>query len=207
MAAGQCASAVLHELERSANGTLLVHFHSKIDPKARAAFLERLRDRQIGEIDPREGGEETAHAVVIALADELFGTADEAGALGEAVHTGRPVCIIDLPRRHERRPMGRAIASLLHLLAGGGVSYRGTPYQQHFVSRHLDERMVRGQYDPPYDLSALHRSLVARGLARLVGETTAIAKPQPLQELHRAATRIWTMMRERKEIVQQVAGR
>lgn len=97
----------------------------------------------------------------LAVADEILVTGDSASMIADAVATGRPVEIIDLPRRLPGR-LSTAIAGYAARLRG--KTYRGTPRQQGPLQRFLDSLTDRGFITPPRDLGKLHRMLALQGM-------------------------------------------
>lgn len=97
----------------------------------------------------------------LAVADEILVTGDSASMIADALATGRPVEIFDLPRRHPGR-LSAAIAGYAVRLRG--TTYRGTPRQQGPLQRLFDSLVDRGLITPPRNLEKLHRLLALQGL-------------------------------------------
>ncbi len=193
---GEAASA---EVKRR-GGSLLLGVGGGVPPVAVAALRGSLtctwRELEAGtmaDLERRHG--------VLASADACIVTAGDPQLLAEACLAGRPVALFDLPKWYDSWVVVRPTLRVLNLLAGGGKSYRGTPLQQHVLSRMLDEAIARGLITRPADLGLLHDGLVARGLATMLGEAREVAKPKPLDDLATVVERIRRMMNEARSPV------
>ncbi|MDX6748632.1 ELM1/GtrOC1 family putative glycosyltransferase [Geminicoccaceae bacterium 1502E] len=176
-------------------GSVLLLTRPKTPAAAREALIAALAvPHHAVQAAPGEGDD--AQAAFLALAAEVVATGDEVDALAEACLAGKPVRYVELGRWYDRLPLARPVLGALTLLAGGGVSYRGTPHQQHAVSRLMDHLTTRGLLTLPRDLGAFHRGLRARGLARPLGEEAAPASPKALDGLELAAERVRRLMAE-----------
>ena len=138
---------------------------------------------------------------VLASVDATIVAAGDPQLLAEACLAGHPVSLFDLPKWYDSLVVVRPALRVLNLLVGGGKSYRGTPLQQHVLSRMLDEAIAKGLVTRPADLGLLHDGLVARGLATMLGKGHEMAKPKPLDDLPTVVERIRRMMTETRRSV------
>jgi hypothetical protein len=132
----------------------------------------------------------------LAAADAVIVAAGDPQLLAEACLTGRPVSLFEPPRWYDAWIVARPLLRLLSLLAGGGKSYRGTPLQQHALSRLIDELTARGWVARPPDPTLLHEALIGRGLVSRLGHGREVASPKPLDDLPTVVERIRWLMAE-----------
>lgn len=113
----------------------------------------------------------------LAQADVLVVTGDSESMLAEAVGTGAPVYIVPVPAK-PAGPWQRFCAWVARRGNTRPENYRGTARPQQGLE-YLCARMIdRGFVLPPRDLDALHRNLVALGLARMFdGDVTPFERP------------------------------
>lgn len=123
----------------------------------------------------------------LAVADEILVTGDSASMIADAAATGRPVEIIDLPRRLPGR-LSTAIAGYAARLRG--KTYRGTPRQQGPLQRFLDSLIDRGFITPPRDLGKLHRMLALQGMVATGSGQNAAVSDVCGDELANTAARV-----------------
>jgi mitochondrial fission protein ELM1 len=170
-----------------------------LGPRVSASAAESLRQAvgpRAQELDRAVWTDYERRRAHLAAADEIIVTPGDAQLLAEACLTGRPVSLFELPKWHDRFAGVRPVMRVLSLLSGGGVTYRGTPHQQHVLSRFLDEMTTKGLFARPTDLGLLHRSLIARGLVTAIGQPEGVASPKPLDDLRVAAERVRRLMSE-----------
>lgn len=170
-----------------------------IDPRLPAAAADALRAALGGPHRVLAGRGPEAIAALAAAADRMVLPGGDPAALAEACLTGKPVVLMELPRRGGGLPLVGPVATAVAKLASGGT-YRGTPLQQHFPGRILDWLTTRGLAQRPRDLDALHRSLEARGLLTRAGARGGpVARPRPLDDLARSVERVRGLLREAPE--------
>ncbi len=118
-------------------------------------------------------GNANPYPAYLALADGFLVSADSGSMLAETVATGRPVWIVDLPRRYDgaANPLGwwvRALRGYRDV-----TSRRGAPRQQNALDRGFDRLVELGLFTPPRDMSRYHEALLRRGLAAPLGAPMA----------------------------------
>ncbi|HEY7687239.1 MAG TPA: ELM1/GtrOC1 family putative glycosyltransferase [Dongiaceae bacterium] len=133
---------------------------------------------------------ENPYAAILGLADQFIVTGESASMLAEACGTGRPVAIFDLPRRPGPVTWMNDALERLAFGHGGRASYRGTPQQQDWLARTYDRLVERGLFMPLRDFRAYQETLIARGWAHRLGESTPSLPRQPQQDLERTVARI-----------------
>ena len=178
-------------------GGLVVWIEPGTGEAARRALLERLGDVPVLS-DHDLAGEAGAREALVRAADRAFLLGDDVDLLAAACAAAKPVDLFEPPQRVERLPGGRAGRHLLALALGGGTSYRGTPMQQHGLSRLLDRAVVKGLVRPVRDLRLLHRALAARGLLVRLDDERVVATRRPLNDLDRVVERVRRLMREER---------
>ncbi|MCB1883705.1 MAG: mitochondrial fission ELM1 family protein [Geminicoccaceae bacterium] len=189
---GQLAAARLDDL----GGSLAVWFEPDTPDAVRAALQEGVgREAPVLSDDPSAAGEGAREALVRA-ADRCLLMGDDVDLLAAACAAGKPVDLFEPPERLDRYPLARPIRRLLGLMVGGGTSYRGTPLQQHAVSRLLDRLLTRGWLRLPRDLKRLHRALAARGLVTRLDDGRVIATKRPLNDVDLVVERVRRLMQE-----------
>jgi hypothetical protein len=186
---------VAAEALRERGGSLLVGLGERVEPRAAEALRgaigggwHELDALTMRELDSRRG--------VLAAVDAAIVTAGDPQLLAEACLAGKPVALFDLPRWYDSWVVVRPMLRLLNLAAGGGKSYRGTPLQQHALSRLLDTLIARGLLRRPTELGLLHDGLVARGLVTVLGGRGDVATPKPLDDLRITVERVRRLMTE-----------
>jgi mitochondrial fission protein ELM1 len=182
---GHDASAMV----AAAGGSLLVTTSARTDSRAGEALFAAVTcpchlyrwDRT---------ARDNPYLAYLALADSLIVTGDSASMIAEACDTGKPVALVDLPRR-DNLP-ARLVNALERYLQRqeSQLSYRGTPKQQGWLARLHDRLIEWGVFSPPRELTELHRVLIARGLAHRFGEAPSRTPMAPLEDMERALTRV-----------------
>ena len=178
-------------------GGLVVWIEPDTGEAARRALLERLGPVPVMS-DHDLAGEAGAREALVRAADRAMLLGDDVDLLAAACAAAKPVDLFEPPQRVERLPGGRAGRHLLALALGGGTSYRGTPMQQHGLSRLLDRAVVKGLVRPVRDLRLLHRALAARGLLVRLDDERVVATRRPLNDLDRVVERVRRLMREER---------
>jgi hypothetical protein len=108
------------------------------------------------------------HLGFLALADRFIVTGDSASMIAEAVATGRPVSIFEVPIRRRSRWMTR-------------------PCDANGAGARLRSRLaVKGLWIPARDMRAFHRNLVRRGYVQAPGSADERFTPSPPDDLERA---------------------
>lgn len=138
-----------------------------------------------------------AVADVLERADAFIMTGDDLDLVARAGTTGKPLALVELPLWYDKYKVVRPALGMLKKLSGGGMTYRGTPHQQHMVGRFLDRMTVGGWRRPGVEGRALQRALVARGLATTLGRPP-VSSVRPLDDLDRVVRRIRRLMSERR---------
>lgn len=179
----------------AAGGSVLLAVAPRTPLAARAAFEARVG---VPVHAVTLSAESDAHAAFLALADQIVVTGDDYVTLAEAASLEKPVAYLPLRHWWDRLPGGRQLVEVGKLVAGGGTSYRGTPHQQHFLSRGLDALTVAGLRTPSRDIAALQRSLLARGLVGRLDHDEVVSSPKPLDDLDLAAERVMGLLSERR---------
>jgi hypothetical protein len=142
---------------------------------------------------------ETSLDDAMAEASHVYTHGDDAMVLTRACASGRTVMLVPLPYWYDGIPGAKAVLSVLTLLIGGGTSYRGTPHQQHFLGRLVDQLIAGGWLRLPRDPARLHRALIGRGLLQPVDAEEVMASPHPLDDRARvmeAIERVLTRLPE-----------
>lgn len=105
----------------------------------------------------------SAYPAVLALSDAFVVTGDSASMLAEATATGKPVQMVEPPRRDEdrRNPLVSALNRLRHRTGD-----RGTPRQQAGLDRALTRLVARGWLKPSREMRAYTASLERHGLVQ-----------------------------------------
>jgi mitochondrial fission protein ELM1 len=168
-------------------------------PRAKPAAVDQLRQilgSALQELDPALWTQYERRRALLNAADDLILTPGDPQLLAEACLTGHPVSLFGLPKWYDGWIGVKPVLQVLSLLSGGGVTYRGTPHQQHFLSRFLDEMTTKGLFARPTDLALLHRSLISRGLVTPLGQRDEVATPKPLDDLHLVVERVRRLMTE-----------
>jgi uncharacterized protein len=170
---GQDASAMV----AAAGGSLLVTTSARTDSRAGEALFAAVTcpchlyrwDRT---------ARDNPYLAYLALADSLIVTGDSASMIAEACDTGKPVALVDLPRR-DNLP-ARLVNALERYLQRqeSQLSYRGTPKQQGWLARLHDRLIEWGVFSPP------------RGLVHRFGEAPSRTPMAPLEDMERALARV-----------------
>ena len=127
---------------------------------------------------------------LIAEVDRAILTGDRPELIAAFCLVGKPVDLFELRKWYDAIPGARLVASFLTLVTGGGTSYRGTPHQQHLVSRGIDELVTKGFITLPRDLGRFNRGLLARGLVTRLDDDRTIATRKPLNDLELTVIRV-----------------
>jgi uncharacterized protein len=160
--AGRLADELERLRGRDGGGTLYVTTSRRTQPEIAAVLRERLPPPEAVLYDwAAEGGADNPYLALLGLADRLVVTGDSVSMMVEAASLGRPLAIFALP-------VGGGVGGLVARLAGrlpepgqpaGGAAARLT---------HLGHRL--GLFGYARDLTAVHRTLYAKGLAVPLGE-------------------------------------
>ena len=142
----------------------------------------------------RRGGAENPYQALLGAADAIVVTGDSESMLAEAVATKKPVYVAQVPelppgprRRFAEWVMRRASARPRKQAKGTVRPQQGIEY---LCARLVERAIVR----PPRDVSALHRELARRGLARPLGATLDLTPPPPLTEWEEVAARVRALL-------------
>ena len=134
---------------------------------------------------------------VIAAASRVLLTLDQRDAIALAARAGTHVDLARLKPWHSSIPGAKQVIQLATLIMGGGNSYRGTPHQQHFIARAIDERVIKRGWRLPGDLNRLHRALVGRGLASWIDAAEIVSSPKALDDKAMIEQRLRELLSER----------
>lgn len=178
----------------SVGGSLLVSTGPRTPPAAAEALSAGLSVPSYLYCWHRGVGD-NPYVAYLALADAFLVTGDSASALAEASSTGKPVTILDLPKRTDFAITG-------WIKPGGSARrYCGSlvpPFSGHEGARGgpLLERLTAwGLFTPPRDLTAYQSALVEGGLAKRTFEgTLAGGCDQGREELERTAERVRALL-------------
>jgi mitochondrial fission protein ELM1 len=194
--AGDALGRAAREEARRRGGSLLVSIGDGVDRAGAAALRRALGTDGWHELDGATMASLERRRDVLAAADAVVLSAGDPQLLAEACLIGKPVALFEPPKWYDSLLVVRPTLRFLELAAGGGKSYRGTPLQQHALSRLLDRLIERGWIRRPIDLGLLHDALVARGLITVVGRPSDVARPRPLDDMRMAVERIRRLMTE-----------
>ncbi|SNB65437.1 hypothetical protein SAMN07250955_104265 [Arboricoccus pini] len=128
-------------------------------------------------------------AEILSGADGFVVTVDDRALLARVTATNKPIAIADLPLWYDKLKVVRPVLGLMKKATGGGLSYRGTPHQQHVVGRFLDRLTAQGLRRPSSEPLATRRALIARGLAVPLGGQ-AVSSAKRLDDLDRVSERV-----------------
>ena len=196
--ARELAQAVSAEAARR-GGAILLGLGPAVTPAAAAALRAGLK-QPWRELDAAVMRDYERRRAALAAADAVIVTPGDPQLLAEACLAGRPVALFELPKWYDAWVVVRPTLRVLSLAVGGGKSYRGTPLQQHALSRLLDEATARGWMSLPSDVERLHDGLIARGLVSVLGRDHEVAKPKPLDDLATVVRRVRQLMTERPTV-------
>ncbi len=194
--AGELLGRAALEETRRRGGSLLVSIGDGVDRAGAAALRRALGGDGWHGLDGATMASLERRRAVLAAVDAVVLSAGDPQLLAEACLAGKPVTLFEPPKWYDSLLVVRPTLRLLELAAGGGKSYRGTPLQQHALSRLLDRLIERGWVRRPVDLGLLHDALVARGLITVVGRPSEVARPKPLDDMRMAVERIQRLMTE-----------
>lgn len=180
---------------KRANKTADGPSHLWIEEGMDRGLVERLRDALGTEFDDASDGE-TELDDLIATADRLVVTADRADLIALACRARTFLDLVALKRWHDTIPGANWLIGAGTILTGGGTSYRGTPHQQHFLARAIDNLVVAGRIGLPRDLNRLHRAVIGRGWAQWSDQTETMASPQPRNDIEHLAERVRELANE-----------
>ena len=178
-------------------GSLLVTTGPRTPPKAASCLAEAITVpaycHRFG--DPGAN----PYTAFLALADGFLVSGDSGSALAETAATGRPVWIVDMPRRYDgaANPLGWGVRALQWYRNISGD--RGTPHQQNALDRALDRLTDLGLFTPPRDMGRYHEALLRRGMAAPLG-MPAPPREVPGDDLQRAVEAVVDMMREARPV-------
>jgi len=160
-----------------------------IEPRTDPALADRLRAALGAGLDDLSNDSEGL-AKRVAAADRLIVYADRADLIALACRARTFVELVEATPWHDAIPGAKWLINAATILTGGGTSYRGTPHQQHFLARAIDELVVAGRLTLPRDLSRLHRAVIGRGWGRWSDQDEAMASRQPQSDIEQLAERI-----------------
>ncbi len=132
------------------------------------------------------GGPENPYLGLLAWADALVVTGDSESMLAEALATGRPVYVFELPTRRSFRVL-RALRDAVEWRARA-AGEDGLPPAR--LARACRRAIELGWVRPARDLADLHRELVRRGLARPFGAPFEAGRRDPPREMEAVAARV-----------------
>ena len=187
--------AALAEARRR-GGSLLVSIGAGVSRAGAAALRRTLGPAGWHELDAGTMASLAQRRAVLAAVDAVVLPAGDPQLLAEACLAGKPVALFEPPTWYDSLLVVRPTLRVLELAFGGGKSYRGTPVQQHALSRLLDRLIERGWLRRPVDLGLLHDGLVARGLVTIIGRPHEVATPKPLDDMRMAVERVRRLMTE-----------
>jgi len=177
-------------------GSLVLWFEPGTPASLREAVLAEAGEAPFIASDDPAAGETGAREGLAARLDRAVMTGDDPHLLSSACLAGVPVELFELPTWQDRAGPLKPLIRLGHLATGGGVSYRGTPHQQHFVARWIDDLVTRGVIRLPRDPRRFHQALIARGLVTRIDDRRLVATPKPLDDRHRVVERVRALMCE-----------
>lgn len=135
------------------------------------------------------GQQDNPYLAYLALADVLVVTGDSESMLAEAVATGKPVYIYDLPKRQPNLRT-RCRAWVFARAQKPRLNRRGTIRPQQGFAYLCARLIERGMVLPPNDLNALHRTLVRRQMAHFFGAPLDTSTRPVLQEVDDIVSRV-----------------
>ena len=150
-----------------------------------AVALDGRAHLQVG--CPNLEDDPTLAHLVLADAFAVSGGAED--LLAVACATGRPVTILPLPRS----PAGlaeRMRRGVLSLAVAARSNDRGTVRPQQGLERWCSRLIASGRVLPPRDARRMHRALVKRGAARILGEAAPRATTSPSGDIQRVASAV-----------------
>jgi hypothetical protein len=139
------------------------------------------------------GGPENPYLGILALADVVVVTGDSESMLSEALGTGRPVYVYELPTRRSF-PLLRRLADAVEAGAQRAAASGAAPSG---LSRLCQRAIAQGWVRPARDLADLHRELARRGLVRPFGSSFEPGHRDLPQEMERVVARVREIMRGR----------
>ncbi|MEZ5931153.1 MAG: ELM1/GtrOC1 family putative glycosyltransferase [Alphaproteobacteria bacterium] len=164
---GRRLAAEANRLAEKTGGALLISTSGRTPKAAADALLENIRAPHVAfRFD--KAARRNPHQGFLALADRFVVTSDSASMIAEAVCTGRPVSIFDVPIRLRSRWMTRQ-----HDPDAAGARLRS-------------RLTVKGLWIPARDMSAYHRNLVQRGYVQAPHSTDQLFTPSRPDDLARA---------------------
>jgi mitochondrial fission protein ELM1 len=175
----------------AAGGSVLAVTSRRTGGGATAALRAVLGDNCVHEW--RRDRKENPYLGYLARADVLVVTGDSESMLGEAAATDRPIYIYPVPKRRFglRRHLNEwAVARAF----ARPLNRRGTIRPQQGLEYLFAKAIASGLLPPPRDLEALHRNLVARGVARMFGAALELTPRPPLDETAEVAREILRRM-------------
>lgn len=168
---GRRLAAEANEQARKTSGSLLISTSGRTPKKAADALFDNIDVPHLAfRFD--KAARRNPHLGFLALADRFVVTGDSASMIAEAVSTGRPVSIFDVPIRRRSRWMTRPRDP-----SGAGARLR----------RHLT---VKGLWVPARDMTAYRDNLVARGHVQPPMTESAPFQPKRPDDLPRAVRAI-----------------
>ncbi len=124
----------------------------------------------------------------LAGADVVIVTGESESMLAEAASLGKSVYIIPLSENPPTWDV-RLSEAIVKRALSQPLNKRGTARPQQGLERFCAQLIQTGFIQPRRDLSALHQSLIERGIARPFGEPIANGSRPPLRETERVAKR------------------
>jgi len=180
-------------LARSAGGSVFATTSPRTGTEATDALAEGLGAGAYLHRWQR-GGAENPYQALLGAADAIVVTGDSESMLAEAVATQKPVYVAEVPeqppgprRRLAEWVMRKASARPRKQAKGTVRPQQGIEY---LCARLVERAIVR----PPRDVSALHRELARRGLARPLGGALDLTPPPPLTEWEAVAARVRALL-------------
>lgn len=163
-------------------GSLLVSTSRRTPPEAAEALFAAIGVPVHG-YRWQDGGE-NPYPGYLALADFLVVTGDSASMLSEALATGKPVQLFDLPERPDWRL--RALRRFQRLADRS----RSTRFGNNLPARLYDRLVDLGLLTSTRDLRRLHEAVLRRGWATRLGEAVPSRRPAPSEDWDRAVQRV-----------------
>lgn len=168
---GKRLASEMNELAERTSGSLMVSTSGRTPRQAAEAMFADIQAPHVAfRFD--KAARRNPHLGFLALADRFIVTSDSASMIAEAVSTGRPVSVFDVPVRLRSRWMTR-------------------PRDQNGASARLRSQLaVKGLWIPARDMHAFHRNLLQRGYVRAAGDADEDFTPNRPDDLERAAEAI-----------------
>jgi mitochondrial fission protein ELM1 len=176
---------------RQAGGSVVAVTSPRTGAAATAALEEGIG--AAGRVH-RWRAEDNPYLAYMAGADAIVVTSDSEAMLSEAMTTGKPVYLYEVPRRG-LGPVRLATRWITARAYSRRRKKKGTIRPQQGLEYLCSRLIERGFVLPPRDLRILHRELYERGLVRPFGEPLDLESPvRPLDELGVVVDRVKRMM-------------